>query len=138
MAEKRKMMDEFKAIKDAQVLREMSDDPIAAQRALNATAQTAKALRGMQMGKIEAPMSDDMGPSSKVPPVKMPDLKTKDTGDKNEFDVKGEKMPGYENSKPMKKGGKVKAKCMASGGKVSQLAKANGIAVRGKSRGRII
>ena len=39
-----------------------------------------------------------------------------------------------------KKGGKVKAKtkCMASGGKVSQLAKANGIAVRGKSRGRII
>jgi len=38
----------------------------------------------------------------------------------------------------MKKGGKVKAKCMASGGKVSQLSKANGIAVRGKSRGRII
>ena len=41
----------------------------------------------------------------------------------------------------MKKGGKVKAKPvkkMASGGKVSQLAKANGIAVRGKSRGRMI
>ena len=37
----------------------------------------------------------------------------------------------------LKKGGKVKAKCMASGGKVSQLAKANGIAVRGKSRGKI-
>ena len=59
----------------------------------------------------------------------------------------------------MKKGGKVKAatmtfetytktgkkaglktvpvKKMASGGKVSQLAKANGIAVRGKSRGKI-
>ena len=37
----------------------------------------------------------------------------------------------------MKKGGKVKAKCMASGGKVSQLAKANGIAVRGKTKGRI-
>jgi hypothetical protein len=45
-----------------------------------------------------------------------------------------------ESPKGMKKGGKVKAKskCMASGGKVSQLAKANGIAVRGKSRGRII
>jgi hypothetical protein len=43
--------------------------------------------------------------------------------------------PGYNK---MKKGGKVKAKCMASGGKVSQLAKANGIAVRGKSKGRII
>jgi len=36
----------------------------------------------------------------------------------------------------MKKGGKVKK--MASGGKTSQLAKANGIAVRGKSRGRIV
>jgi len=37
-----------------------------------------------------------------------------------------------------KKGGAIKAKCMASGGKVSQLSKANGIAVRGKSRGRIV
>jgi hypothetical protein len=49
---------------------------------------------------------------------------------------------GMGNTAPMqpamKKGGKVKAKCMASGGKVSQLAKANGIAVRGKSKGRII
>jgi len=34
-----------------------------------------------------------------------------------------------------KKGGATKK--MASGGKVSQLAKANGIAVRGKSRGKI-
>jgi len=34
-----------------------------------------------------------------------------------------------------KKGGAVKK--MTSGGKVSQLAKANGIAVRGKSRGKI-
>ena len=45
--------------------------------------------------------------------------------------------PGYNK---LKKGGAVKSKskCMASGGKVSQLAKANGIAVRGKSRGRIV
>lgn len=138
MAEKRKMMDEFKAIKDAQALREMSDDPMAAKRALDQASQTATALRNIKAGKIEAPMSDDMGPSNKVRPVKMPELKTKDTGDKNEFDVKGKKIPGYEDSKPMKKGGKVKAKCMASGGKVSQLAKANGIAVRGKTRGRIV
>ena len=34
----------------------------------------------------------------------------------------------------MKMGGK----CMASGGKASQLSKANGIAVKGKSKGRII
>ena len=39
-------------------------------------------------------------------------------------------------AKNMKKGGPVKK--MASGGKVSQLAKANGCAVRGKSKGRII
>jgi hypothetical protein len=38
----------------------------------------------------------------------------------------------------MKKGGAVKTKKMASGDKTSQLAKANGIAVRGKSRGRIV
>jgi hypothetical protein len=37
--------------------------------------------------------------------------------------------PKKEPAKPVKK--------MASGGKVSQLAKANGIAVRGKSRGKI-
>jgi hypothetical protein len=37
-----------------------------------------------------------------------------------------------------KKGGSIKAKKMASGGKVSQLAKANGIAVKGKTKGRII
>ena len=43
--------------------------------------------------------------------------------------------PGYNK---MKKGGAVKTKKMASGGKTSQLAKANGIAVRGKSRGRIV
>jgi len=41
-------------------------------------------------------------------------------------------------SEGKKKGGTVKTKKMASGGKVSQLAKANGCAVRGKSRGRII
>jgi hypothetical protein len=41
--------------------------------------------------------------------------------------------PGYNK----KKGGAIKVKKMASGGKVSQLAKANGIAVRGKSRGKI-
>ena len=37
-----------------------------------------------------------------------------------------------------KKGGAVKTKKMASGGKTSQLAKANGCAVRGKSKGRIV
>ena len=38
----------------------------------------------------------------------------------------------------LKKGGMAKGCGYASGGKVSQLAKANGIAVKGKSRGTII
>ena len=40
-------------------------------------------------------------------------------------------------AKGNKKGGAIKVKKMAKGGKVSQLAKANGIAVRGKTRGKI-
>ena len=44
-------------------------------------------------------------------------------------------VKGHESSMhKMKSGGK----CYASGGKASQLAKANGIAVKGKSKGRII
>ena len=46
--------------------------------------------------------------------------------------AKGEKMEG----EGMKCGGKVKK--MASGGKVGQLSKADGIAQRGKTRGKII
>ena len=46
-------------------------------------------------------------------------------------------MSEYEKPAPYKKGGAIKVKKMASGGKVSQLAKANGIAVRGKTRGKI-
>jgi hypothetical protein len=57
----------------------------------------------------------------------------------------GKWQAGYDKAKAetenvgpeMKKGGKVKAKKMAKGGKVSQLAKANGCAVRGKTRGKI-
>ena len=43
-------------------------------------------------------------------------------------------VKGHESSMhKMKSGGK----CMAAGGKASQLAKANGIAVRGKTKGKI-
>jgi hypothetical protein len=38
----------------------------------------------------------------------------------------------------MKKGGAVKSKKMASGGKVGQLSKADGCAVKGKSKGRMV
>ena len=51
--------------------------------------------------------------------------------------IRAERTRAGLSSDGMKKGGKVKAKKMASGGKVSQLAKANGIAIRGKTKGKI-
>jgi hypothetical protein len=44
----------------------------------------------------------------------------------------------YDKSKGMKKGGMAKGCGYASGGKVSQLAKSNGIAKQGKTKGKII
>jgi hypothetical protein len=82
-----------------------------------------KAWKRIKKGKGRLPMEDDMGPlptPAPMAPAPMPPA------------------PMAPTAAPMKKGGKVKTKCMASGGKVSQLAKANGIAVKGKSRGRII
>ena len=63
-------------------------------------------------------------------PAKMPELKTKDTGDKNEVDIKGVLPEGYKNAKPVKKGGAVKK--MAKGGTASS--RADGCAVRGKTK----
>jgi hypothetical protein len=48
------------------------------------------------------------------------------------------KHAAYDKSMGMKKGGMTKGCGYASGGKVSQLAKANGIAKKGKSRGTLI
>ena len=80
---------------------------------------------------------NDNSLNKKSKSVKMPELKTKDTGDKMEFDFKGEKIKGYENAKPMKKGGSVKK--MAKGGSVSSASKrADGCATKGKTKGRII
>ena len=93
-------------------------------------AEYDKAWEEVKSGKQKAPSFDDMGP---LPPAKKDQIK------------KGvlQGIKGYSPSKEVqkfdenyKKGGKVK--CMAKGGKASQLAKANGIAVRGKSKGRII
>jgi len=100
-----------------------------------------KAFEDMKSGKIQGPTNDDMGPL----PVKKADSKKKE--DKvlpdqlmnNPVRFKKPSERTAEENAMMsnyKKGGKVK--CMASRGKVSQLAKANGIAVKGKSRGRII
>ena len=68
-----------------------------------------------------------------IPPFFIPKASPKDLPDEVAKPPKG-----IGSSEPdMKKGGAVKTKKMASGGKVSQLAKANGIAVRGKTRGKI-
>jgi hypothetical protein len=47
------------------------------------------------------------------------------------------KHAAYDKAMGMKKGGMTKGCGYASGGKVSQLSKANGIAVKGKTKGRI-
>ena len=129
MAEKRKMLDEFEEIRKAQKLREMSDDASAAKRAMDQSEQTAKALRDIQAGKMASPRFDDMGPLREArKPIQMPELKSKNIGDKNEVELKGEKIKGYENAKPMKKGGSVS----------SASKRADGIATKGKTKGRII
>ena len=68
--------------------------------------------------------------------MKVDEMKDPQASKKNKamYDVSTEVKKFDEN---YKKGGTVKTKKMASGGKVSQLAKANGIAVRGKTRGKI-
>jgi hypothetical protein len=79
-----------------------------------------KAWDNMKKGKGRLPYEDDMGP-----------LPTKEEAD----------MARINREKAMIKGATEgmggKSLGMKKGGKVSQLAKANGIAVRGKSRGKI-
>jgi hypothetical protein len=65
----------------------------------------------------------------------MPELVTPDTGDRNSFDLKGEKMPGYENAVPMKKGGKVKS--MSKGGSTASK-RGDGCCTKGKTKGRMV
>ena len=52
--------------------------------------------------------------------------------------MKQHDMQEHKGGKGTKLSLKSGGKCYASGGKTSQLAKANGIAVKGKSKGRII
>jgi hypothetical protein len=105
-----------------------------------------KAFEEVKSGKQPVPSFDDMGP---LPP-RMKGLEFVDPKDNERVrksqeaarvkmldtikkSMSGPNVPGEYK----KKGGAIKAKKMAKGGKVSQLAKSNGIAVRGKTRGRI-
>ena len=131
------MKDEFDAVRDAQKLREMSDDAANAKRAMDQAEQMDKVMDKIKAGKIKPPRNDDMYPLP--PPVKMPELKTKDTGDKMDVEIKSEKIKGYEDAKPVKKGGAIKAKKYAKGGSVGSASKrADGCATKGKTKGRII
>jgi hypothetical protein len=115
-------------------------------------AEYDKAFEDVKSGKQPVPSFDDMGPlpprmgglefvdpkdnervrkSQEAARVKMLDTIKKSMSGPTVRDAQG-------NIEYKKKGGAIKAKKMASGGKVSQLAKANGCAVRGKSKGRII
>ena len=97
-----------------------------------------KAFEDMKSGKIQGPANNDMYPlpsNTTKPPVRMPELKTKDTGDKNEFDIKGVLPKGYENAKPVKKGGMIKK--MAKGG-MTASSRADGCCTKGKTKGRMI
>ena len=112
-----------------------------------------KAWENMKKGKGRLPYEDDMAPLPSKEEAAAERAKMQEALLKGATEGMGGKALG------MKKGGKVKAatmtfetytktgkkaglktvpvKKMAKGGKVSQLAKANGIAVRGKSRGKI-
>jgi hypothetical protein len=79
-----------------------------------------KAFENMKAGKGRLPYEDDMSP-----------LPTKEEADKNKDAMQKAMLKGATEGMGGKKLG------MKKGGKVSQLAKANGIAVRGKSRGKI-
>jgi len=108
-----------------------------------------KAPKKRAKEKIETP-SGDMGSVDRTADVIGPDMSkvnkdmAKPTRDFTATEMAQNLMsPGYNK---MKKGGAVKpkkmsssgkVKKMSSGGKTSQLAKANGIAVRGKTRGKI-
>ena len=102
--------------------------------------ETAKKVRE---GKIPAPSSDDMGPvnpgNEMLKGAMAAEEAAKQRAAMQKALLKGatEGMGGKELEKAMnkKKGGIIKK--MAGGGKVSQLAKANGCAVRGKTRGKI-
>ena len=79
---------------------------------------------------------DYLNPKAKKSKAEYPDQQ-KELKDLYETGISDKDIAAAKEKK-FKKGGKVKTKCMASGGKVSQLAKANGCAVKGKSRGRIV
>ncbi len=107
--------------------------------------QKAQLFKGFIMAVIEkikkfvkdiTPPSDEQKVKIEEKQMKVDEMKDPKAAQKNKamYDISTEVKKFDEN---YKKGGKVKAKKMASGGKVSQLAKANGIAVRGKTRGKI-
>jgi hypothetical protein len=118
---------------------------IMAARALNAS--KAPRMVAPTAPRMVAPTAPPMGaPTMPLPqggmPGGMPGMKKggmayKKRGCATKSDAKmiaKKEVKGHESSMhKMKMGGK----CMATGGKASQLSKANGIAIRGKTKGKI-
>ncbi len=97
----------------------------------------AKRMPSIKPDAMAAPMAAPSMPTG-MPPA-MPGMKkggmSKGCATKSDAKMIAKKeVKGHESSMhKMKMGGK----CMATGGKASQLSKANGIAVRGKTKGKI-
>jgi hypothetical protein len=104
------------------------------------------AMMAARARRMPAVRPEPMAPPMAMPPTMptgmppaMPGMKkggmSKGCATKSDAKMIAKKeVKGHESSMhKMKMGGK----CMATGGKASQLSKANGIAVRGKSKGKI-
>ena len=101
-------------------------------------AARARRMPAVRPDPMVAPMAPPMAMPTGMPPA-MPGMKkggmSKGCATKSDAKVIAKKeVKGHESSMhKMQKGGK----CYASGGKASQLSKANGIAIRGKTKGKI-
>ena len=104
-------------------------------------AARARRIPAVKPDLMAPPMASPMAaPSAMTPGMSpMPGMKkggmSKGCATKSDAKVIAKKeVKGHESSMhKMQKGGK----CYASGGKASQLSKANGIAIRGKTKGKI-
>jgi hypothetical protein len=114
---------------------------IMAARALNASkAPRMVAPTAPPMGAPTMPLTQGSMPGAMpggMPGMKKGGMAYKKGGCATKSDAKmiaKKEVKGHESSMhKMKMGGK----CMAAGGKASQLSKANGIAIRGKTKGKI-
>lgn len=107
----------------------MDKDAVERDRQAKEQAKFDKAFEDVKSGKIQPPRNDDSGPLPKSKPnenmAKPIELKAGKPSSEKPYELK---------PKLKKKGGKVK--CMAKGGLASK--RADGCAIKGKTRGKIV